>query len=746
MEAFLQQVLQNQQQLQQQIQQQVQQQAELQQRNQQEIAQVLREVAAGRSRGHHSLVDVKGIGKPENLDGAVALDRVRFVTWKTKFCNWVCASIPEASEVFEGIDGDSQAEFTSERFDNMVADERPWMIGLSAQLNAALVSLCVGDPLAIVVHTTKGRQSGVEAYRRLVHRFDPSGPRSSKQLLQRLMTTKPVEISKVRSAVEELEKHFADYAVRAQQELPEELRIVILDQLLMDPLRTHITLNGDRLKTYDLVRAEVMLYAERIAQEARDATPTPMEIGNVDALQKGKGKAKGKGKGGKSKSSPNPNPAKLEGYCLKCGKWGHKRSQCWSGDNGKGEAVGAGGSGQGKPPKGKGKGKGKKGTLNEVDEANLVDTSAQVDQGGTVGTLFALGDSRMMLGTSSKKMARPKRLEERNPSRSASVDFDTVHPRESGRGTAGVAIDTAGLDEPERNWGSSSDNLWGISASGRRALLTHTSRAASSRAQALAETIASIPADNKHRREEAETMLNAKGALEEQAKVLKDELLDKRPTMSTRFRLDLAAGHSARLCYFKERSRKRAAAHRAGMLAERSTERKELDQAWHKRFDADSGPRAVGHHGLTKAAKQEFRQDSGEEELTPPKKRSWERPQWMKRRTEHARQKHKDRKRKRRAAKRKMERKEMRDGGKDDRDCFLSDGADSSVDDQDDSLIASLGGNGRPRLGVLVDSGACTSAIPTGWWSSDPDPLRDGDRKLSKQHLDKRFKQLGAGK
>ena len=58
-------------------------------------------------------------------------------------------------------------------------------------------------------------------------------------------------------------------------------------------------------------------------------------------------------------------------------------------------------------------------------------------------------------------------------------------PSASGHGTASVAFDTAGLERTK--WGSSSDNLC-ISASGRRAFLTHTSRAESSMEQGLTET------------------------------------------------------------------------------------------------------------------------------------------------------------------------------------------------------------------------------------------------------------------
>ena len=65
-----------------------------------------------------------------------------------------------------------------------------------------------------------------------------------------------------------------------------------------------------------------------------------MHVGGVDVLQKSKGKPKGKGKAGKGKNNANPSQPKFEGCCMKHGKWGHKRSQCWSGGDGKGVAGG----------------------------------------------------------------------------------------------------------------------------------------------------------------------------------------------------------------------------------------------------------------------------------------------------------------------------------------------------------------------------------------------------------------------
>ena len=73
--------------------------------------------------------------------------------------------------------------------------------------------------------------------RRLNNRFDPVGPRSAKSHLQQIMATKAVAIAELRTAVEKLERKFEDYKLRAGTPLAEDVRMVILEQLLVDPIR-----------------------------------------------------------------------------------------------------------------------------------------------------------------------------------------------------------------------------------------------------------------------------------------------------------------------------------------------------------------------------------------------------------------------------------------------------------------------------------------------------------------------------
>eukprot|EP00971_Amphidinium_carterae_P032532 640546-Amphidinium_carterae.1 len=94
--------------------------------------------------------------------------------------------------------------------------------------------------------------------------------------------------------------------------------------------------------------------------------------------------------------------------------------------------------------------------------------------------------------------------------------------------------------------GTAASNLCG------RTLLTHASRTAPARARDIRAVRETIPSSSEHRNAEREELAQSQGALEEQAQVRKEELKREGPQMSAdsaRFRQDLRAGHSMRMCY-----------------------------------------------------------------------------------------------------------------------------------------------------------------------------------------------------
>ena len=115
--------------------------------------------------------------------------------------------------------------------------------------------------------------------RRLNQRYDPVGPLSSKLIVQRLMSTKAVPITDLRTSLEHVEKSFLGYEQRSGHALTDDLQRVVVQQLLSEPIKTHVALNGERLSTLPTLRAEILKYADRVSQErTMSGGASPMEV------------------------------------------------------------------------------------------------------------------------------------------------------------------------------------------------------------------------------------------------------------------------------------------------------------------------------------------------------------------------------------------------------------------------------------------------------------------------------------
>ena len=68
-----------------------------------------------RGRGN-SLVESRGVGKPESLNNKIAGDPTAFKTWRVKFGNWICAAMPQAFGVLERQEQENSQEVTAELF------------------------------------------------------------------------------------------------------------------------------------------------------------------------------------------------------------------------------------------------------------------------------------------------------------------------------------------------------------------------------------------------------------------------------------------------------------------------------------------------------------------------------------------------------------------------------------------------------------------------------------------------------
>ena len=82
--------------------------------------------------------------------------------------------------------------------------------------------------------------------------------------------------------------------------------------------------------------------------------------------------------------------------------------------------------------------------------------------------------------------------------------------------------------------------------------------------------------------------------VEDQIKRAKELKASRNKRVSARLKADLDAGHNPRLAVKKEKSRQRAAKHRAGMRAEQAKKRLSREEALEKRFNVPEKARKAG--------------------------------------------------------------------------------------------------------------------------------------------------------
>ena len=150
---------------------------------------------------------------------------------------------------------------------------------MAVHLYYTMITTFEDEPWDIVNQTPAGPEQGLEAYRRINHRYDPTGPRSARLVLRRIVNARPVEAAGLRGAVETMEECFREYAARSNAVLPEALRMTFLEQLLSGDIARHVELNCESLNTYDRLRAEIWRYAERVHDARRQGDPR--QIGGV---------------------------------------------------------------------------------------------------------------------------------------------------------------------------------------------------------------------------------------------------------------------------------------------------------------------------------------------------------------------------------------------------------------------------------------------------------------------------------
>ena len=122
--------------------------------------------------------------------------------------------------------------------------------------------------------------SGLDMYRRLHVRLDPADMVTSMRWLRSLMSTQPVDsITDLMPAIEKWEDAHRRYSQRKDcAALTEQQRMVSLLGLAPSDLQGHLELNLGRLTSYELLRREMVSFADtKRAFTATDGA-VPMEV------------------------------------------------------------------------------------------------------------------------------------------------------------------------------------------------------------------------------------------------------------------------------------------------------------------------------------------------------------------------------------------------------------------------------------------------------------------------------------
>jgi len=324
-----------------------------------------RETAAASGSKRHCLIDSKGLGKPSNFDG---VQEEKAIPWLKKVRNFYTGVYPEMAAAMD---------WATER-----EKEIPWDVvdaayGTGADLNdeiddlefknnqlfLTLENLTEREPFDITQNVSSN--NGLETWRRLHKRYDPSTRGRRKNLLKSILKPGRHKLENLGEAMEKWEEQVGRYERRKDSQgkkgyIPDDLKIAIVEDMVPVELETHLLLNADRIETYEECRREISSYIEakvglRLKEPAvseamkhrHEYDPNAMDCSSLHRPGCKAGRPQSRGPAGK-----------FQGDCRNCGKPGHKAADCYAPGGGAARKDGGKGKdGKGKDGKGKGKGK-----------------------------------------------------------------------------------------------------------------------------------------------------------------------------------------------------------------------------------------------------------------------------------------------------------------------------------------------------------------------------------------------------
>ena len=578
---------------------------------QQQLTAVTQSVAAASNSRPRGLIDVKAVGRPNPLGGTLEEASRNWRQWSYRLELWLASQFPEARQILGWARerGENEIPLASLESTSITGVARESLLEFNRQLEVVLGTLTVEAPGDVTMNSSVG--SGLDMYRRRLHmRLDPSDMVTSMRWLRGLMSTHPVDsVAALVPAIEKWEDAHRRYGQRKDcRPLEEQQQMVSLLGLAPPELQGHLELNLGRLTTYELLRREMVSFADtKRAFTATDGA-VPME---VDEMKGKKGpKGKGKDQGGKAKETRQ---------CFICQRKGHLAQDCWYRDK---SNQPKGGKAQGS----KGSGKGKKGQP----------TGRAHELEGTESEAMAYGDGEEPYPTEGEQ-------DEAELGFVGALEGDDNTSEEESEGDGAVrhtpgsaSTDPMPKPAPKAKVGTTSSTAVGLRMADTSVLNKLTERRRELVQQLEEERARGKDADHGEI-SKLNLMISQLNDQIERAKTLK---ATRAKQVSARLKADLDAGYNPRLAKKKEKSRQRAARHRQSLRAGQAKKRVRREEALEKRFNVPEKARKQDEYPLIPGAGSkiaappsrrekammkgdaEDREHSGDE-LDKPKERDW---------------------------------------------------------------------------------------------------------------------------
>ena len=302
------------------------------------------------------LIDTKTVGRVKDFSG----EEGDWELWRFRFEGW-CSLLDATGGLSQLL---QQAHEHPDAIDTETLGESA--VNWGHLLYGLFSQVLQGKAASICMRVQRG--NGLEVWRQVVKEYEPNLAGRHTAVLMSLLNPPWVEgryradLSLFVVDLLEWERKIARYEQETKEPFADRMKIATVFKHgpleLKRVLQAHSHTIG---ASYAAMRAHIEAFINSGREftsagiSAKDPGPQPMEVG---ALSKGVGKPKGKGKGldksngkgkvaysagGKAMGKDKDNSYKgkggkqtqtgkggqFQGHCSHCGKWGHKRMDCW---------------------------------------------------------------------------------------------------------------------------------------------------------------------------------------------------------------------------------------------------------------------------------------------------------------------------------------------------------------------------------------------------------------------------------